>query len=259
MKTKYLLLVSVAAILLSSCSSTSNLADDVYYNPRDEVRADKKTAKKTEKLVKEVEALNKTFPEGEGFELKQYTAPAGGVMAVSDGDTLYLDDFDYENGDSAMVVNNYYEVSVPEYYSYSSAINRFYRPYSGFGYYTPYYDPWYWGGGFSMNIGLSFGWGYPYYRSYYSPYYGGYYGGYYPPYYGGYYPPYYGGYYPPYVGEGYYSNSNYGHRISSATDKRISQNPSRVKSDVYYTGSSSTSRRTIAYSNYSASSTLEVS
>jgi len=87
---------------------------------------------------------------------------------------------------------------------YTSLINRFSYGYS-FGYYSPYwrysygwydpfyYDPWYWGSGWSF----SFSWGYPYYGY---PYYG------YSPYY---YRPYYSySYYSPYYNHNhYYGNS----------------------------------------------------
>lgn len=82
--------------------------------------------------------------------------------------------------------------------------NNSYRPYWGYGYYDPFYDPYYYGGGWGMSIGFGWGW-----NGYYRPWYNHHYWG----------SPYYGGYYSPYYAHGYYTNyyprGSYGNTRSS--------------------------------------------
>jgi len=83
--------------------------------------------------------------------------------------------------------NNQNETNYDDY-DYASRINRFYYPYGSFGYYDPFYYPYYgyspfyfglgWGWNYGWGLGFGYynGWGYP-------GYYGGYFGNYYSPYY----------------------------------------------------------------------------
>ncbi len=226
MKTK-LIILSGLALLMASCSSTSNLVDDVYYSQEDDIRAGKTATG----YVAEANAVNEAISADQGFDAVGYTEPKSGVIAVYEGDTLELETFEYENGDKEVIVNNYYD--------YGTRLSRFYGPSVGMGYYSPYYnpwyyDPWYWGPTFSFSIGYGFGWGYPYY-GYGYPYYGyprrPWYGGYCCGYYGGY----YGGYYPVYIVGGEINSDAYyyGRRRSSSTARAGSYDRDYAKSSYY--------------------------
>ncbi|MCD6596895.1 MAG: hypothetical protein J7L04_04365, partial [Bacteroidales bacterium] len=168
MKIKFTILAAIT-LLLGACSSSTYLADDAYYSPKDDARAAKKAAKEQTKAT--------AIAAEQGLESAQYTDPTGPVVGISQGDTLTLDDFEYENGDKELVVNNYYENNYDDpTNSYETRINRFYGSSVGLGYYSPYYSSW--GPSLSMSIGFGMGFGFGYGM-----------GGYYPPY--PYYPPYY--------------------------------------------------------------------
>jgi len=229
-------IISGLVLLLSACSTSSYVADDVYYTPGDEARIQRNMAGNNTKIKKN--ALKKA--ENSNFSAKSYTEPEKGLSVVSDGDTLSLDSFQYENGDRDVVVNNYYS-------DYTGRINRFYSPYAGLDYYSPFYspysyDPWYYGSsfplGFNMGLGfgLSYGFGYPNYYYPYS-YYGGYYGGYYGDYYGGYNNWYYGGYNAISTGivnDNRGVNGYYGHRRSSSTARYNPVNRTTAKNVSNY-------------------------
>lgn len=180
----YLIPVTIAALLFASCSSSRYMYDDAYYNPKDEIRAERKTQKQTEKNAEKADEV----PVTEAFAAAEYTEPAGEVMGVYNGDTLALETFEFENGDKDVVVNNYYEGSA-SYTDYGSRLSRFYGPSIGMGYYSPYYtgySPYYYDPFFypyyspyyypRFSFGISFGWGYGY-NYFPTPYYPGYYGG----------------------------------------------------------------------------------
>lgn len=113
---------------------------------------------------------------------------------------------DYFNDGAKVIINNYYDGYVSDYY-YSSRINRFHRSYAVFDYYSPVftdtywydYDPFSWGvsiygGGFGLRLGYSPYYYSPYYYSlydpyYYDPYFYGSYWGYYPRWYSYWYAP----------------------------------------------------------------------
>lgn len=248
MKTTFTIL-TVLALILSACSTSSYVADDVYYAPGDQVRVHNKMARSNDRNAAETLKSAETG----NFNAEQYTEPEN-VSAVSNGDTLSLDSFEYENGDRDVVVNNYYNTD------YASRINRFYGPSVGLGYYSPYYDPfyydpWYYGNsmymGFNMGygLGLGFGYGYPYYPSYgyggcYScyPYFSPF-SGYYSGYNNGYYNGFYNGYYTGngiIIDDGRYPNSYYGHRRNSSTAR---YNPVSAVSQKNAYSSTSTGRR----------------
>ncbi len=240
MKIRFTIFVAIT-LFLGACSSSTYLADDAYYSPKDDARAAKKAVKEQAKAT--------AIAAEQGLEAVQYTDPEGTIVGVSYGDTLTLDDFEYENGDKELVVNNYYENNYADpANSYETRINRFYGSSVGFGYYSPYYSPYYssWGPslsmsiGFGMGFGMGFGYGmggyYPPYYPYYPPYYGGCYTCY--PYYGG------GGYYgggPVYddSGNGYYSS----HRRSSSTARALNPDYIRAKSGDFYTPTTSSAGR----------------
>lgn len=173
------------------------------------------------------------------YFLRNYLAGLAIIMAVpymqAQFDDVYYDpdayipDVQYNYGgtipgNTAEDEVTYYDNDEFAYYDdysyYSTRINRFYRPYMGFGFYSPaymgygYYDPYgydyygYAGSGFYMSFGIGFG---SYWNNWYYPSYN-YWGGYYP--YGncGYHS--YGNYYPPYYGGGcnggYYPGNGHG-------------------------------------------------
>lgn len=245
--------ITVFALFLASCSSSKYVADDVYYNPKDEVRAERKAANEADPSAEVV-----AVPVTEGFAAAEYTEKSGEVMGVYEGDTLALETFEYENGDKDVIVNNYYEGSA-SYNDYASRLNRFYGSSVGFGYYSPYYssfyspwyydpwyyNPWYYGSSFYMSIGFGFGWGwgYPYYPRYYYPRY------YYPVCYDPY-VCYYGGYYPTYgyssTGGAYISDGS----STGTSARRRSGNSSRYSS-LDYTADKDYISRTTASSRRS--------
>jgi hypothetical protein len=219
MKAKIFTLSAViGAFLLGGCATNSYVVDDVYYTP------DVAPAVTTGTVV--VTDANAAQP-----------AEASGNDIFSSIDDYYRDntynqdtlkasgaDLVAEDGGD-VVINNYNDPTM----SYASRIHHFYYPSVGFGYYDPFYDPFYYGSGlsFSMGIGIGFGYGYgypmygympPYYP--YSPY---------MPYYPPYYSPGYGGccccagvpYYP-YYGDDYsQKGSTYGPRRSSASNRLV--------------------------------------
>ena len=232
MKIKFTILLGIV-IVLGSCSSSSYLADDVYYSPKDEKRAAKNSGDVATYAVAEA------VPSSQGFESATYTEPGGTVSGVLNGDTLELETFEYENGDKELVVNNYYDNYYSDNVSYSSRLNRFYGPSVGLGYYSPYYNPWSYGPSFSLSMGMGFGFGFGFGYGYGGGYYPGYpYYSYYPPYYGGgcYYPcyPYYGyGGGPVYIsdgGSGYTST----HRRSYSTGREMTYGTGGTKSASLY-------------------------
>jgi len=165
MKIRFTIL-AVISLLLGACSTSTYLADDAYYSPKDDARAAKKAAKQ--------QSATAAVATNQSLEAVQYSEPEGPVTGVADGDTLTLDSFEYENGDKEVIVNNYYENSYADGgASYESRINRFYGPSVGLGYYSPYYSPYAssWGPTFSMSIGFGMGFGFGYgMGSYYNPF-----------------------------------------------------------------------------------------
>lgn len=252
MKRKIILPASLTAalLLLVTLNGTSQVYDDIYYNPGQTGNS--------------------------GTTTETYTTPTttSSYPAEDEEYRVYSDDFSTEKyydeeGNSYVVNNYYYEEDDMDDYSYSMYLNRFYYPYYGFSYYSPCYDPWFWNPGFGIgwnswtgwNVGWGYswgwnagwGWGYgnPYYNPYYNPWYSPYayygwgyspwynpyaynpwgnpfYNGYNNGYWNGYANGYYDGYYDGY-GEGYYygprnaTSSNTGEREYTAgvmgTDK----------------------------------------
>lgn len=143
----------------------------------------------------------------------------------------------YASGGNTYITNNYYD---DDYYSYASRIRRFHSPWWGLDYYDPfYYDPFGLSFGWNSWTGWNFGFGWPYYSSFYSPYYGygyGYgYGGYG---YRGW--PYYGGLY-----DGYYYGDVYRHRNTDSYGRRRN-----MGSNSYITGGGGYSVRNSATNEY---------
>lgn len=169
---------------LSAPAVFAQMDDDVYFSPKDEVFVEEIAAQAQEPAEQYYEDIDYT----DGYYDENYSDS----QARTDGQG------------NTYITNNYYG----DYYEndYTTRLNRFYTPYSGFGYYSPcyggYYDPWYGYGGMSISIG--WGWGYPYYG-----YGGGYWGG---GYWGGGYP-YYGwnSWYWGYPGYGYGAGYNHGY------------------------------------------------
>ncbi len=202
MKSIYIFLIAGIAVLVSSCAtqtaSRSSATDDIYFSAGD------------------AETTNSTTPQPtESVDPGEYSTYSSADHSEyrTQSDEFSSEKYYDEEGNS-YIVNNYYnedEFGYDDYY-YSSSINRFYAPYSGFGYYAPCYSPWYYDPYFyspGFNISMSFGWGYnsygynPWYNPYgYNPYYG--YSPYgYNPYMNGYSQGYWNGYNDGYYGYGY--------------------------------------------------------
>ncbi len=241
-------IILILAITLGACSSSYKAGvseyDDLYYTPRDarmQSEASNARALADEPGIQaaaedELSDYEKYMLSLEGEYKSEEAAPE--ITEYAQEDTLYYDqegDYGYayyEDGSQPPVINHYYG-TVNQYPSYSSRIQRFHSPYTGYG----YYDPWYggYGSNFSVSIGFGMGWGYPSYGwgypsygwgypgygcgypgygygSYYSSYNRGYNHGWYDGYYQG------GGYYYP-TPYSYYSDygrtgTTYGHRAS---------------------------------------------
>ncbi|MFV0521557.1 MAG: hypothetical protein ACK5MI_03870 [Mangrovibacterium sp.] len=158
---KRITIISVLAIAISACSSSSELTskyDDIYYSPQDD--------------IPQVEAHhtiknNSTSPQLEQVLSRDSVLQAqhGTGVASYDMSNMQLMQSDTTaNDNSSYVVNNYF---ANDDMSYSDRIDRFYRGYydpfwyDDF-YYDPYwsmgYYPWY-GAGFGWGLGFGFGWG----------------------------------------------------------------------------------------------------
>ncbi len=259
MKTK-IIISSIVAMGVSACSSskvasTSSYEDDIYYNPKKEkvtvasqynapssgvstTAAESYSTQTADNAgVSDYERYRQALDSGQTVEQATAAAQSAPVEyydqpATSNGqDYAYVETTKKKDAQgNTYVTNNYYDDS------YAARINRFDRPYYGYG----YYDPWYYGPGtslwynsyFGWGMSFSFGWGYPYYSPYYSPYYYPYYG-----YYSSYRYPYWGGgcwdcYYPSYYGYDRYPSRT---RVSGPIDRR---------SGSYAYGSGSSVRRT---------------
>lgn len=229
----------LTTLLISGCSTgffVSSGYDDIYYSPEDEpiVVVTRKTPVASDNYYKAIDNY-----ETEGILLES---------EIPVYDTIQGEYF--EKGDEGVVVNNYYSGGVYDSYdyNYSRRIRLFHSPYMGAGYYSSFYDPFYWdydpfywGSGFYMDswsryrmygrMRLSpfrYSWMYPY--DYYSPYFS-----WYSPYnYGGY-GSYYGGYGSYYGSYGYSQRpvrSNdvyYGHRRAGASNRAIASSSSPIK------------------------------
>ena len=182
MKT-YIIPALLALFIITGCSSTKKVSDydDVYYSSRKE----KKLAKQEDMKTADPDYYVKNEDNNAEYKMEEYDA---GEYVSYEDEPVYSDSETIESPDgNTYITNNYYGPGgYGDYYdySYSARINRFYSPYNGFGYYSPwyvgfYYDPWYynpywyspsWYFGFSWGWG-GMGWGYPYYGyPYYYPY-----------------------------------------------------------------------------------------
>lgn len=192
-------LSALALLTLGGCATTSNLAttenDGMYYSAADKVTA---------------MPVAQSAPVGDPGDVVN---PDYNGNSARSGDSEYYDDDYYASSPQRNNYRNNYRGGSLGYYSFPYADPFFYgygapiigySPYSPFGYspygfYDPFYRPYYGYGGLTINIG--FGFGRPYYRPFgygYGHSYGYGYG--YDPYgYG------YGGYY----GNGYYNNGGY--------------------------------------------------
>lgn len=241
----------LTTLLVSGCSTgffVSSGYDDIYYSPEDEpiVVVTRKTPVASDNYYQAIDNY-----ETEGILLES---------EIPVYDTIQGEYF--EKGDEGVVVNNYYTGSVydPYDYNYSRRMRLFHSPFAGVGYYSSFYDPFYWdydpfywGSGFYMDswsryrmyrrmrlYSPYYSWYSPFYSNWYSPY--DYYGGY-GSYYGG-----YGSYYGSYGYSQRPVRSNdvyYGHRRAGASNRAIAGSSSSIKRSA--TGRSDiNSRRTSA-------------
>ena len=233
----------LTTLLVSGCSTgffVSSGYDDIYYSPEDEpiVVVTRKTPVASDNYYQAIDNY-----ETEGILLES---------EIPVNDTIQGEYF--EKGDEGVVVNNYYSGGVydPYDYNYSRRMRLFHSPFSGVGYYSSFYDPFYWdydpffwGSGFYMDSWSRYRMYrrmrlYSPYYSWYSPY--DYYGGY-GSYYGG-----YGSYYGNYGYSLRPVRSNdvyYGHRRAGASNRAIASSSSPIKRSA--TGRSDiNSRRTSA-------------
>lgn len=240
----------LTTLLVSGCSTgffVSSGYDDIYYSPEDEP-----IVVVTQKIPV---ASDNYYQAIDNYETE-------GILLESEipvYDTIQGEYF--EKGDEGVVVNNYYTGSVYDSYdyNYSRRIRLFNSPFSGVGYYSSFYDPFYWdydpffwGSGFYMDSWSR-------YRMYrrmrlYSPYYS-----WYSPYdYGGY-GSYYGGYGSYYGGYGYSQRpvrSNdvyYGHRRAGASNRAIASSSSPIKRST--TGRSDINNRRTSANNSAVAGT----
>ncbi len=234
MKLRYLPIIAAMGFLASSCAtqtaSRGSSTDDIYFSTED-AQASTITTETT--TTTNTSDTYTTYPGNS--EKVDYNQPSGSDADYRTGSEDLSSETYYDDEGNTYVVNNYYEDDNYGYddyddYYYTTNIYRYYYPYSGFGYYSHCYSPYYYNP-YGWNI--SFGWGYGscypygyynpwschnygyygYYDPWYSPYYGyGYgYGGYGNGYYNGYYDGYYNGYYDGYYGSGYGNDGYYGY------------------------------------------------
>jgi len=232
-------IISALALLLGACTTGNYVTDrydDIYFTPGDvpppvivdPVPADQTMRNSTvAPLVTQEPNYDETgsplyenhvfTTNNKSADLQHYDMSG---MELVDSDTTLLSNEDTDT----YIINNYYEA---EDINFAYRINRFHR----FGYYSPYswyydpffydpyyYDPFYYDYWYSpgWSFGLSWGWGYPYYGSYWgnSWYWGS-------SYYGGWGYPYYAGHYHSYP---YYSDDyRYGHRRANYSTVRNSE------------------------------------
>jgi hypothetical protein len=217
MKT-YIIPAAISILIIAGCSATKTgfEYDDVYATgrqPEKEVKTVKQPVDQTvdpDYFVKN-ETVSSDYVT-EDYEAGQYVY-YGDEPYYSESETVQSPE------GTTYITHNYYGSGLDYYdYSYASRINRFYNPYYGFGYYSPFYlgfsySPWgfydpFWyrpSFYFGMHWGWgSFGWGYPFYYPYYWSPYSSYW--------------YNRGYWDSYWGYNYYgwysSNNYYGHRPS---------------------------------------------
>ncbi|MDW8394275.1 MAG: hypothetical protein RMK52_08545 [Chitinophagales bacterium] len=161
---KPLLILTLAALVAASCSTSSKTArvetDDIY--------------------------VSKTTPTGKPAQTQQPGASGNyseenrsdapdAESRSSQPDYSYSEQYSDEQGNTYITNNYYYGNNYDFYDSYSSRLSRWYDPYCGFSYFSPYYLGWSWGypvyytPGFSFSI--HFGWGYGWYYPWYNPWY----------------------------------------------------------------------------------------
>ena len=217
MKAKIFTLAAITgALILGGCASNSYVVDDVYYSPDLATPPSSTVVVSGERSTQPAEASGDEIFSSIDDYYKSNTYNED-TLKASGADLV-------EEGNGNVVINNYNDPTL----SYAARINHFYNPSVGFGYYDPFYDPWYYGSGLSFSIGVGFGFGYPYYPGYMPPYYP------YTPYmpYYPYYPPYAPGYggccccagvpYYPYYGDDYYQKgTTYGPRRSTASNRIV--------------------------------------
>lgn len=246
----------LTTLLVSGCSTgffVSSGYDDIYYSPEDEpiVVVTRKTPVASDNYYQAIDNY-----ETEGILLES---------EIPVYDTIQGEYF--EKGDEGVVVNNYYtgSVSDPYDYNYSRRMRLFHSPFAGVGYYSSFYDPFYWdydpfywGSGFYMDSWSR----YRMYRrmSLYSSYYPGMYPyDYYSPYSSWYSPYYYGGYGSYYGSYGYSQRpvrSNdvyYGHRRAGASNRAIAGSSSPIKRSA--TGRSDINSRRASANNSAVTGT----
>ncbi len=192
MKTNISLLI-VGSILTVSCSTTNmtytspNSTDDLYYSKADakaepifheEVQVQDMSPANSSRYGEEPQVQNPSSQNYYNQEQNNTSNPNTQNPNYSTNSESYTD----ENGKT--VINNYYgDVYEDDGGYYSTRIQRFHRPFVGFGYYSPAYcgfynDP-FWSPGWSIGFGYSYGWGaswnmgfnYGWYDPFYSPWY----------------------------------------------------------------------------------------
>lgn len=164
MKT-YILQTIVSVLILAGCSSTKNTADydDVYYSTRAEKQQTKQQNQK-EMSTTDPDYYTESEDVSTDYYIEDYEA---GEYATYEQEPYYSEDETVETPEGTNYITNNYYGSGYDDYSYASRINRFYSPYSGFGYYSPcyagfYYSPWYYDPYWympSFYFGMSWGWG----------------------------------------------------------------------------------------------------
>lgn len=249
----------LTTLLVSGCSTgffVSSGYDDIYYSPEDEpiVVVTRKTPVASDNYYQAIDNY-----ETEGILLES---------EIPVYDTIQGEYF--EKGDEGVIVNNYYSGSVYDSYdyNYSRRMRLFHSPFAGVGYYSSFYDPFYWdydpfywGSGFYMDswsryrmyrrmrlYSPYYSWYSPFCSNWYSPY--DYYGGY-GSYYGG-----YGSYYGSYGYSQRPVRSNdvyYGHRRAGASNRAIASSSSPIKRST--TGRSDINSRRTAANNSAVAGT----
>jgi hypothetical protein len=200
-------IITLSSIVLSSCSSyTINTyggsEDDLYYSKSD-ARNDAPIFHEEVQVQDMSKANTSSYTEQDqqntsgNYSNYNYTNDNQNGSTVNPNYATQQESYVDENGKT--IINNYYgDVYDDEGGYYSTRIQRFHRPYGGFGYYSPAYcgfynDP-FWNSGWNIGFGYSYGfgpswsigygWGIgmgygfydpffdPWFNPYFSPYYG---------------------------------------------------------------------------------------
>lgn len=243
-------LVAVAiALIVTACSTSNQVYDDVYYSRKDK----QSTGKTSDQMV--VSGQTQTTAAVTGSSEYDYQASYQEGVATK----IEIQDVkpSYSTTETVTETDGTVYTTTETYYDseYEQSFKRFDDDYSGFGYYDSYYTGCMspslsLGFGYPYGYGMSFnyGWGnyygyspygmyYPYYDPWYSYYPGSYWSGYNNGYYDGYYDGYYGNSY--YAGGGgyYYGpRANYSGSTTSARGSNKIMSDNKSSNQVIATG-----------------------